>query len=82
MLKIKLFSLLGVLGLVGTVLLSSQDFRSEASGDVLKEVVGYKTWKKLVKPEPKIEVPNEVAKIDITKVELGTFQISDSSIAG
>ena len=78
MLKIKLFSLLGVLGLVGAVLLSSPEFSSEASGDVLKEVVGYKTWKKLVKPEPKIEAP----KIDVTKAAPGTFQISDSSAAG
>ncbi len=81
MLKIKLFSLLGVLGLVGTVLLSSQDFKSEASEDVIKEVAGYKTWKKLVKP-PIENAKIEPAQSEVAKVEAGTFQISDSSVAG
>jgi hypothetical protein len=68
MLKIKLFSILSVLGLVGIVCLSSREFPSEARGDVLKEIAGYKTWKKLVKPD--------------AKPDINTFTISDSSIAG
>lgn len=77
MFKLKLFAILIVLGLAGAVVLSSDKFSSAAKDDVLQEIAGYKTWKKLVKPEPKIEIPKEVA-----KVEPGTFQISDSSIAG
>jgi len=68
MLKIKLFSILSVLGLAGIICLSSHEFPSEASGDVLKDIAGYKAWKKLVKPDAK---PN-----------VNTFTILDSSVAG
>ena len=79
MLKLKLFAILTVLGLAGAVVLSSDKFSSAAKDDILQEIATYKTWKKLVKPEPKIEVSKEA---DITKAEAGTFQISDSSVAG
>ena len=83
MLRIKLFAILSVLSLVGIVFLSSHNFSSEAKEDVLKDIAGYKTWKRLVKPEPKIEVAKiEVTTVEIAKIEPGTFQISDSSIAG
>ena len=73
MLRLKLFAILTVLGLAGAVVLSSSKFSSAAKDDILQEIAGYKSWKKLVKPEPKIEIP---------KAEPGTFQISNSSDAG
>jgi hypothetical protein len=78
MLKFKLLAILTVLGVVGTVFLSSTSFSSQAKDDVLQEIAGYKTWKKLVKPEPKIEA----AKTEAAAIQPGTFQISDSSVAG
>jgi hypothetical protein len=67
--QIKLIAILGLLLLVGIVLNSSHQFSSEAKGDnALEEIAKYKTWARISKADE--------------KVELGTFKIYDSSVAG
>lgn len=55
--RIKLITILIFIGLVGTVLLSSQQFASKAKGDsVLEQIASYRNWTKVSKEPIKVNV--------------------------
>lgn len=55
MLKIKVFAIAGVLGLVAFVLNNSPVFVSKAESDsILQQIAGYKTWQRINKEPIKV----------------------------